>query len=327
MRRERLADSKYTRMVDGEIGLVDGLGPIFDMHAHLALTYVGTGKVDLLRDEVAKLYLDPDRELELDTYMNDNFSPEEMKALRSDLGVGSLRDSGMRATHTAPALKRQMKALGITHSVILAIDMPHSDINTRSYVTVSNEHSELLAGAAVHPLARNAEKLLRKAVANGARALKMHPAVQMLRPDHPRAMRLYEVCGELGVPVMWHCGPVGIVSARADERCQLKHYWAPIHELPSTTFILGHAGARQHEMALKLAAMYDNVWLEVASQGTSVCREILQQADTHRIMNGSDFPFYHQATSIVKLLEATEHDEPLRRRVLWDNAAKLFDLE
>lgn len=319
-------DSKYTRLVDGEIGLVDGIGPICDVHAHLALTYVGTGKVDLLRDEVAKLYLDPDRAFELDTYMNDNFTPDEMKALRNDLGVGSLRDSGMRATHTAPALKKQMGAMGVTHSVILAIDMPHSDINTRSYVTVSNEHDELLAGAAIHPLAPKAETLLRKAVANGARALKMHPAVQMLRPDHPRAMRLYEVCGELGIPVMWHCGPVGIVGARTDERCQLKHYWAPIHELPNTTFILGHSGARQYEMALKLAAMYDNVWLEVASQGTSAVEEILRTADTHRIMNGSDFPFYHLATSVVKLLEATEGDEALRRRVLFDNAANLFGL-
>ena len=323
---QRLVDSKYTRVVDGEIGLVDGLGPICDVHAHLALTYVGTGKVDLLREEKAKLYLDPERELDLDTYMNDNFSPDEMKALRSDLGMGSLRDSGMRATHTAPALERQMAAMGITHSVILAIDMPHSDLNTRSYVTVSNEHPNLLAGAAIHPLARNAEALLRKAVAQGARALKMHPAVQMLRPDHPRAMRLYEVCGELGIPVMWHCGPVGIVSARADERCQLKHYWAPVHELPQTRFILGHSGARQLDMALKLAAMYDNVWLEVASQGVSACRQILRSGDTHRIMNGSDFPFYHQATSVVKLLEATEGDEPLRRRVLYENAATLFGL-
>ncbi len=325
--QQRLADSKYLETRDGQLALVDGLGPICDVHAHLALTYVGTGKVDLFRDEVAKLYLDPEREFEHDAYMNENFSSAEMKALRSDLGVGSLRDGGMRATHTAPALKKQMSALGITHSVILAIDMPHSDINTRSYVTVSQEHNELLAGAAVHPMARNAEALLRKAVNNGARALKMHPAVQIMRPDHPKAMRLYEVCGELGIPVMWHCGPVGIVSERADERCHLKHYWTPIHDLPNTRFILGHSGARQYDMALKLAGMYDNVWLEVASQGTNAVREILKVADTHRIMNGSDFPFYHQATSVVKVLEATEGDEALRRRVLFENAATLFGLD
>lgn len=322
----RLVDSKYVERRGGELSLVPDLGPICDVHTHLALTYVGRGRVDLLREEVAELYLDPERELDLDTYMNDNFTPSEMKALRRDLSVGSLRDAGMRATHTAPALKRQMRALGITHSVILAIDLPHSALNTRSYVTVSSEHEELLAGAAVHPFAPDAESLLREAVAAGARALKMHPAVQMMRPDHPRAMRLYEVCGELGVPVMWHCGPVGIVSASADERCQLKHYWAPVHELPQTQFILGHAGARQVGYALKLAAMYDNVWLELASQGTSAVAEILRTADTHRVMNGSDFPFYHQATSVVKLLEATEHDDALRRRVLFDNAARLFGL-
>ncbi|MEM9068186.1 MAG: amidohydrolase family protein [Myxococcota bacterium] len=323
----RLTDSKYFEERGGTIVIADDLGPICDVHAHLALTYVPQGNVDLYRQEVASLYLDPERPVDLDSYMNENFSDREMKEMRRDLSVGSLRDRGKRSTHTAPALKQQMNRMGVTHSVILAIDLPHSDLNTRSYVTVSNDHPELLAGAAVHPLAPNAEALLRRAVRGGAKALKMHPAVQMLKPDHPKAMRLYEVCGELGIPVMWHCGPVGIVSARADARCHLKHYWTPIHDLPGTRFILGHSGARQYDMALKLAAMYDNVYLEIASQGLLAVETILRTADPLRIMNGSDFPFYHQGYSILKILEATENDATLRRRVLFENAARLFQLE
>ncbi len=320
----RLADSKYFETRDGRVQLVEGLGPICDVHTHLALSYVPSGDVDLTRDEIAELYLDESTELDLELYMNQNFSGSALARMKRDLSLGSLRDSGMRATHTAPALERQMRETRVARSVILAIDLPHSSRNTDSYVTVASDREGLIPAASIHPYAPRAEALLRKAHQRGARALKMHPAVQLMLPDHPRAMRLYEVCGELSMPVMWHCGPVGITSEGADKRCHLKHYWQPIHELPNTTFILGHSGALMYEMGVKLARMYENVYLEIASQGIPAIRHILQTAPPERVMNGSDFPFYHQGTSILKLLEATEHDDALRRKVLWDNAAALF---
>ncbi len=325
--KRRLSESKYVEKRGDQLGLVDGIGPICDVHTHLALTYVPSGEIDLYRKEVAKLYLDPTRAHDFDVYMNGNFEPDELSRMKIDFSLGSLRRGGMRATHTATALVDHMKQCRVTRSVILAIDLPHSSANTDSYVTVSRDHAELVPAAAIHPLAPGAESLFRAAVARGASALKMHPAVQMMEPDHPKAMRLYEIAGELGVPVVWHCGPVGIVSERADARCQLKHYWHPIHDLPDTTFVLGHSGALQYEMGIKLAQMYDNVYLEIASQGGAGVKQILKTAPTDRIMNGSDFPFYHQGFSVVKILEATEQDEALRHRVLWQNAAGLFGLE
>lgn len=323
----RLTDSKYFEERDGRIELVDGLGPIADVHTHLALTYVPSGDVDLARDEIAELYLDERLDLDLDAYMNRNFDDASLGRMKRDLSIGSLRDDGMRATHTAPALERQMKETRVARSVILAIDLPHTNRNTDGYVTVSEDREGLIPAAAIHPFAPNAEAQLRRAVARGARGLKMHPAVQLMRPDHPRAMRLYEVCGELGVPVMWHCGPVGIASEGADARCHIKHYWQPIHELRGTTFILGHSGALMFEMAVELSRLYDNAYYEVASQGVPAIRHILKTVPPERVMNGSDFPFYHLGTSVLKVLEATEGDEALRRKVLWENAARVYRLE
>ena len=325
--RARLTDSKYFEERDGRPELVEGLGPICDVHTHLALTFVPTGNVDLEREEIAELYLSETEELDLDAYMNRNFRDTNMARMKRDLSLGSLRDDGMRATHTAPALERQMSETRVARSVILAVDLPHSSRNTDSYITVAEGRKGLTPAAAIHPYAPRAETLLREAYRRGARALKMHPAVQMMRPDHPRAMRLYEVCGELSIPVMWHCGPVGITTESADARCHIKHYWQPIHELPRTTFILGHSGALMYEMAVKLACMYENVYVEIASQGMPAIRHILSSIPSERVMNGSDFPFYHLGISVLKLLEATEHDAALRRKVLWENAARLFGFE
>ena len=324
--RTRLEDTAYVgRRADGSLELARALGPILDIHCHLALTYLPTGQVDLSADAVGDLYLSVDKELDLERYLNTQFDDRELFTLRRDLSVQALLPSGgKRQTHTGPALVRSMRELGIDRSVILAIDLPHSNRNTEGYVTVAGDHDGLIAAAAIHPFAPHAERSLREAVSRGARAFKMHPAVQQMRPDHPRAMRLYEVCGELGIPVVWHCGPVGIAGERADRRCHLKHYWTPVHELPGTTFVLGHSGALQYERACRLPNMYDNVYVELSSQGLEGMRHILGTVPPERIINGSDWPFYHQAISVTKVALATEDDEDLRHRILWANAAALF---
>jgi predicted TIM-barrel fold metal-dependent hydrolase len=68
------------------------------------------------------------------------------------------------------------------------------------------------------------------------------------------------------------------------------------------------------------------VFVETASQSLSGVRKILERVDPERILMGSDWPFYHQAMPLAKLLIATEGDLALRRRVLWGNAARLLGL-
>ncbi len=159
-----------------------------------------------------------------------------------------------------------------------------------------------------------------------ARGVKMHPAVQLMAPNHPRAMALYRQCGERDLPVLLHCGPVGIELESGRKRTQVPLYEQAIAELPKTRFVLGHAGALQMENALDLACRYPNVWLEMSGQSLANVRTILERADPDRVVYGSDWPFYHQALGIAKILMATEGRDDLRSRVLYRNAAALLNL-
>ncbi|MCP3857712.1 MAG: amidohydrolase family protein, partial [Actinomycetia bacterium] len=77
----------------------------------------------------------------------------------------------------------------------------------------ARSEGRLLTFGSVHPWARRVPERLEQQRAAGARGIKVHPNAQAIAPDHPRAMRLYHHCGELGLPVLWHCGPVGIEPA------------------------------------------------------------------------------------------------------------------
>lgn len=323
-----LADLPYFTLRDGRLVLADpSLGPAIDVHTHLALSYVRKKPVDLDREHPeTRHYLSLERPLDFDVYMNKNFTAEDLKAMKHDLTLKSVTGSGMRATHTVPNLTREMAELGISHSVLLPIDFPILSHNADVYLDIAAARSELVSLGSVHPMARNVGAKLEAQKQKGARGVKVHPAVQMIAPNHPRAMELYRICAELELPVLWHCGPVGIEPRRGRRLSQLPLYAPAVIENPNTTFVLGHSGALQMEQALVLAVEHENVYLEVSCQSLTNVRHILDEASPDRIMMGSDWPFYHQAPVLAKVLLATEGRPDLRRRVLRDNAARLFGI-
>jgi uncharacterized protein len=302
-------------------------GPSIDVHTHLALSYIRPFCTDLRAEHPhTEHYLPLERDLDLDVYLNKNFSPWDLKRMTRDLTWRSATSGGMRRTHTLPNLLREMAALGIAHAALLPVELPLLSRNAETYLGLTRECPEVICFGSVHPYEWRPLERLEAQKARGARAVKIHPAVQMIYPHAPRAMRVYRKCGELGLPVFWHCGPVDIEPAAGRRRSQVRYYEEPIAELPDTTFILGHSGALQPELALGFANKYGNAWLDLASQSLPVIRTLLERGPQDRIMMGSDWPFYHQATALAKVLIATEGDKELRRKVLFGNAGRLFGI-
>jgi uncharacterized protein len=301
------------------------VGPIADLHTHLALAYVRPMSVDLQKlHPETQHYLPSCCAIDLDVYVNKNMSPEIVAALTKDLTWASLGPRGMRATHTVPNLEREMDETGIRASVLLPIDFPAISDNAGVALQAAKTSNKLLSLGSVHPYSMGRAKKLDSQLARGAKGIKMHPSVQLVRADNRRARELYAMCAEREMIVFWHCGPAGIEPKLGQYLNQVKFYQAPIAENPKTTFVLGHAGARQFEEALRLQRQYPNVWLETSSQSLSNVRRMVEEADPDRIVHGSDWPFYHPAISVSKILLATEDRLEIRHKMLWRNAARLL---
>jgi predicted TIM-barrel fold metal-dependent hydrolase len=308
---------------------VAGVRGIIDCHSHLALAYVLPMSVDLDRETPrTEHYLPVERDVDLEVYINKNFTPDDLARLTKDLTWKSLTPWGMRATHTKANLTRAMRDLGIVKSVLLPIDFPAISSNARTYLRAVRGRTDLVSFGSIHPLDLAPERSLAAQIALGARGIKVHPAVQLVPPDAPRSIRLFEHCGERGITVFIHCGPVGIEQMkRAREYCQVDRYRTAIERCQKTTFVLGHSGGLQMELALALAKDHPNVWLELASQSLRNIRTIVEEGPVDRVVYGSDWPFYHQAIQIAKVLLATEDRKDVREKVLHDNAARLLGVE
>ncbi|MEO8603105.1 MAG: amidohydrolase family protein [bacterium] len=300
---------------------------MIDVHSHIALAYLLPMRVDLHRaTDHTEHYLPGCCPIDFGVYQNKNFTAGALLDLKRDLTLGSLRRGGMRASHTVPNLVREMDELGIVHSVLLPIDLPYISLNAEHALTAARREPRLISFGSVHPIVDRVGVRLDEQAHAGARGVKMHPAVQLMAPNHPRAMALYRQCGERDLPVLLHCGPVGIELESGRRRTQVALYEQAIAEQPRTRFVLGHAGALQMDEALDLACRYPNVWLEMSGQSLDNVRTILERADPDRVVYGSDWPFYHQAIGIAKVLLATEGREDLRSKVLHRNAVALLGL-
>jgi predicted TIM-barrel fold metal-dependent hydrolase len=323
-----LARLPYFRLEDGRLKLADpGLGPTIDFHTHLTLSYVRKNRVDLHKlHPRTELYLQPERPLDLERYQNQNFSAADLKRLKTDLTLKSVTAGGMRATHTAANLARDMDDLGIRHSVLLPIDFPWLSDNARTWREAVAGDPRFICYGSVHPFASKAEDRLGAQHAAGAAGIKLHPNIQIVAPEGRRSMALYDQCASLGMVVFWHCGPVGIEPPHGKWLTQVRRYEKPIRELRRCTFVLGHAGALQADEALELARRHDNVYLELSGQSLSSIKRMLDRGPTDRILFGTDWPWYHQAIGLAKVYLATEGREDLRRKVLYDNAARLLGL-
>jgi hypothetical protein len=325
--RAALAALPWFDVDHGDLVIADReVGPIIDTHTHYALPTLSIHDVDLERETPdSNLLLGRCCAHHLDVRANQCFTPRELSQLKRELVLGSITGRGKRRDHTAPNLARDMRQMNVVRSIVLALDLAIPTNHPRDTLRTAQSRSEVVGYGSVHPRKRRPKERLEEQLHLGARGLKLHPPNQMFRPDAPYAMSLYRLCAAENLPVFWHAGPAGIEPKLAQSFAQMRHYERPIREIPEADFVLGHAGSLQHQEAIAIQLRNENAWLEISGLSLGQLRQVIAEADTDRILFGSDWPFYHPVLPLAKVLVATHGRPELRRKILHDNAARLLE--
>lgn len=306
-----------------------------DMHCHFGMSMLMAPDVDLhtRTDRVQHLLdcdgADPGCLLDLDVYINRNFDEQGLKALRWGFAAQALWGSAAAKTQTLANLISEMDATGVERALILpiAFGLPFGDDLTERWalaITKSGETRRLLRGASVHPKDGGRLEKLRRYAADGALAIKVHPTMQRTYPDSGVMMEIYAECERLGLFVFFHCGRAGIEPESTHRYALPRHYEGAIKTFPKVQFVLGHSGARDVADAIPLAERYENVWLDTHGQGVTTLHEMLNRTGGSRMLYGTDWPFYHLAASLAKLLIITEKRPKDRYALLRGNAERLL---
>ena len=198
----------------------------------------------------------------------------------------------------------------------------------------SAHRDRLVAVGSVNPLHEmNVRDEIRRVLDLGIGMIKIHPPHQLFSPNAYRGelwqlAEIYRECEERGVPVMFHTGTSVFPRARnvfADPM--------PVDDVaidfPKLPIILAHAGRPLYgETALFLARRHPNVNLDISGiPPKALLRYFPRVASVaDKVLWGTDWP----SPGVVSMRRNVEEfrslalGEEVERKILWDNASRLF---
>ncbi|MFC1474937.1 amidohydrolase family protein [bacterium] len=315
----------------GRLKLDPALGlRIIDAHTHIGLSYFFRGKIDLWKKTPEVFHNFPARgnPIDLQNYGHSDLTPENLKIMQRDLVNACFLGSVRARSQTIPNLLTEMDDFCVSHCAVLSIEVRFMFSN--NYVIFENLKNEdrLIPFCCVHPSRGRVEERLDQWIEAGARGLKFHPVFMTIAPDDERALSLFRLCAQRGLPIISHTSASGSEPAYCGKFGRLEPFEKAIQAAEGVPFILGHSGMmNEWKTAIDFASRYDNTYLETSGQPIHVLHEMFARVPHHRILHGTDWPFYPMSLQLAKTLVATEGNDALRDKILYGNMAKILGIE
>ena len=171
------------------------------------------------------------------------------------------------------------------------------------------------------------------AIAGGTRVFKAHVQVGDYSPADPLLDDVWGTIADAGVPVIIHCGSGPAPGSHTGP----DHVRTVLDRHPNLKLIIAHLGMPEYSEFLDLCERFDGVHLDTTMAFTPFIEETMPFPPAElprlgefgdRILFGSDFPNipYPYAESLNVLAKVAPDDDWLRK-VLYHNAARLFDID
>ena len=181
--------------------------------------------------------------------------------------------------------------------------------------------------------ARESAEQVRDLVENhGAHGVKLHGAACGFDMSDQRLWPMYEVCQELGVPIIGHSGPDRNGHGWAEPRA----FGNMLKTFPELRVVLAHMGGATWQQALEIAVTYPNAFFDCCeiiewTDGSNApterqLAELIKDVGPHRVMMGSDFPWYDLDHTVDRVMSLPVLSQEEKSGILGRNAVKILNL-
>ena len=175
------------------------------------------------------------------------------------------------------------------------------------------------------------EEELRRQIALGAVACKIHPVHAGIAADDRWLYPVYEVCQSTGIPVVVHCGTStfpGSVNRLADP-VLLDDV---LHDFRRLDVVLAHGGRGWwYDAAAVMALSNERVWIDLSGLPPSRLREYYARHNWNRLVRrfifGTDWPGVPGIARNARAVAALCPDDETAGLVLAGNAARVYNLK
>ena len=159
----------------------------------------------------------------------------------------------------------------------------------------------------------------------GLHGVKLHPDIQRFELDDPRIFALCEELEANDLTLLIHTGDDRFDFSNPNRLIPL------LRAFPKLKVIGAHFGGHTmwQEAARQLAGNYENLWVDCSSSFFALskdeARDLIHAYGADRVLFGTDYPMWSPKEEL-KVFRSLELDPQEEQAILWDNAAKLFNL-
>jgi uncharacterized protein len=238
----------------------------------------------------------------------------------------------------------QMDAAGIDKAVIMPIDCTVAHgckiVTNEQIAWLTEKSSRFIGFASVDPRSPDALVELEKAIRTyGLQGLKLDPSLQQFDINNKEyAYPLYQLCSELDIPILFHCGmswsPIGIAALANPLMLE-----TVLQDFPTLRVIISQFGWPWVNESFMLGIKYKNVYLDtsILFSGTpsDSVRQVLDQqiglknldrSLSKQIVFGSNTPRV-DPKRLVWAIQDLNLKPSLEQKIFHDNASHMLKID
>ena len=253
----------------------------------------------------------------------DAVAERAVKKLANLSGITPSTDG--KAETTLQVLRRAGVDVGVSLNIATSPKQMHT-INDHAALLNRTMGRKLLSFGSVHPDAPDAVDELRRIKAMGLPGIKLHPDYQGFMVDDERLFPIYEACGLLGLPVVfhagWDCYSPELTHNPPERSAKVAK------QFPHTRMVLAHLGGlKQWDDVERHLCGLENVYFDTAIIAGYIDPEqavrVIKNHPADHVLLGSDCPWENPADSVA-FVRGLPLDEQRKMQILGGNAEKLL---
>lgn len=250
----------------------------------------------------------------------------------ADRAVQKLKDTANCNVYTNGRIddtRQKLGEWGIDYGVLLPVATKPTQQTTINNWANEQNHGNIISFGTVHPDSEELCNELERISSLGLHGVKLHPDYQGHFMFEPCMQRIYEKCGELGLPVILHMGydPISSMTFHAmpaDLAEMAKKY-------PDCTFIGAHMGGMANwERVLYYIRDARNIYFDTAYcaeyMSDEMFMEMYRAYGEDRILFGSDLP-WSDPHDEIRMIDRMPISDSAKDKIFYKNAAKLLKID
>ena len=237
---------------------------------------------------------------------------------------------GLPADHhdgTVATLVKSGAAAGISRFVVHSVaTSAHQVSSINRFIAGAMQASDgaFIGMGTMHLDSDDLERDFRELQSLGLKGVKLHPDIQRFNADDPRAMRIYALCEDAGLPVCVHTGDYRYDYSNPPRIVNI------LRAFPRLKFIGAHFGGWSvWEEAARQLSDFDNIVVDSSSSFYALrpeqAKALIRVWTPGRVLFGTDYPLWPQRPDIDYLLWLELADDDYEQ-IFWKNTAELFGL-